>query len=251
MVKNGIILAGGNGTRLAPLTDTVNKHLLSVNGQFILDYPINTLKHMGVENLTVILGGNHFSQVVDHLKDGSAFGMKCNYVYQGEARGIAQAINLCERYVFDQESFVVILGDNIFAQPIHWNDQHLHNAQIVLWNVPDLKRFGVASVDPQTDQIINIEEKPKQLDTRFDQYAITGCYLLDHRFFHFFDNAQPSARGEYEITDILNQYQDYDALYATFPDDHLNKRGEAFWSDAGTHESIARANQYFYGQKKS
>src|SRR5271166_6210463 len=113
-MKNGIILAGGTGSRLFPLTHVVNKHLLGVNGQFIIDYPLYTLKQMGVENLTVVLGGNHFSQVVDHIKDGKALGMKVNYVYQGAASGIAQAINLCRRYVDDQEEFAVILGDNIF-----------------------------------------------------------------------------------------------------------------------------------------
>src|SRR5271157_4423214 len=99
-MKNGIILAGGTGSRLYPLTHVVNKHLLGVNGKFIIDYPINTLKQMGVENLTVVLGGNHFSQVVDHLKDGNSIGMNINYVYQGEAKGISQAINLCKPYIY-------------------------------------------------------------------------------------------------------------------------------------------------------
>src|ERR1700722_4354630 len=133
-MKNGIILSGGNGTRLAPLTHVVNKHLLGVNGKFIIDYPINTLKRMGVENLTVIMGGSHFSQVVDHLKDGSVSGMKCNYVYQGDAAGIAQAINLCQRHVADEEEFAVILGDNIFDQEVIWTEQGLstHRAQITV-----------------------------------------------------------------------------------------------------------------------
>ena len=101
-IKNGIILAGGTGSRLFPLTHVVNKHLLGVDGKFIIDYPINTLKRMGVENLTVVLGGNHFSQVVDHLQDGRSIGMKINYVYQGEARGIAQGINICQTLCRDK-----------------------------------------------------------------------------------------------------------------------------------------------------
>lgn len=247
MIKNGIILAGGTGTRLQPLTHVLNKHLLGVNGKFILDYPINTLKQMGVENLTVVMGGNHFSQVVDHLKDGANFGVRCNYVYQGEAKGIAQAVNLCQRYVADQERFVVILGDNIYGSPIVWNEKHSTQSRIVLWKVPDMQRFGVASLDKQTGEIIRIEEKPSVLfPDSYDQYAITGCYLFDQRFFHFFKKLKMSVRGEYEITDIIREYQARGALYPTFDVNHLNNQGESFWSDAGTHESIARCNQYFY-----
>ena len=120
-MKNGIILSGGQGTRLHPLTHVVNKQLLGVDGKFIIDYPLNTLKQMGVENLTVILGGNHFSQIVDHIKDGKSHGFKtCNYVYQSEAKGIAQAINLCRRQVDNEDIFAVILGDNIFEEPIQF-----------------------------------------------------------------------------------------------------------------------------------
>jgi glucose-1-phosphate thymidylyltransferase len=100
-MKNAIILSGGHGTRLAPLTHVVNKQLLGVNGKFVIDYPINTLKQMGVENCTVVLGSTHFSQVVDHLQDGRNHGMNFNYVFQGEPKGIAHAVNLCHRFVKD------------------------------------------------------------------------------------------------------------------------------------------------------
>jgi len=248
MIKNAIILAGGTGSRLFPLTHVVNKHLIDVNGKFIIDYPINTLKQMGVENLTVVLGGNHFSQVVDHLKDGSSVGMNINYVYQGKASGIAQAINLCKRYVQDDNNFSVILGDNIYGNPIFWNEDYLDKAQIVLWDVPDLQRFGVASTDILTDEIIKIEEKPTVLDTKYNNFAITGCYLFDHRFFDYFRHLKPSARGEFEIVDIIKEYHHNGALHPTWSSNHMVKGG-VFWSDAGTHESIAKCNQYFYDKQ--
>lgn len=245
MIKNGILLSGGTGQRLLPLTHVVNKHLLGVNGKFILDYPINTLKQMGVENLTVVLGGDHFSQVVDHLKDGRSIGMNINYVYQGEAKGIAQAINLCQPFIktkFDDDPFVVILGDNIYSEPVLWHPKYLNKAQIVLYDHKELNRFGVASLDPLTEDIVKIEEKPEELDPNLTHYAITGCYLFDKRFFKYFKNIKPSARGEFEITEIILAYYKDNALHHTWVD--------GLWSDAGTHDSIAFLNNYFYNKKK-
>lgn len=256
-MKNGIILAGGTGSRLFPLTHVVNKHLLGVNGNFIIDYPVNTLKQMGVENLTVVLGGNHFSQIVDHLKDGRTSGMNINYVYQGEAKGIAQAINLCQRFVNDKDQFAVILGDNIFENKIEWqldkeSGQHIPSfyeafkAQIVLdadkLNHPELKRFGMATIENDWS-ISSIVEKPQSFDEAKGNYPITGCYLFDQQYFEYFRNLKPSARGEYEIVDILNQYREHDQLKAAWHENGL-------WSDAGTHESIEHVNKYFYEKKQ-
>lgn len=241
-MKNGIILAGGTGSRLFPLTHVLNKHLLGVNGKFIIDYPINTLQQMGIENLTVVMGGNHFSQVVDHLQDGRNYNLKCNYVYQGEAKGIAHAINLCQRYVNDDNEFVVILGDNIFEKPIIWQNVQA-KAQIVLYQHPELHRFGVASLHRRTNEIVRIEEKPKTIDCNYHHLAITGCYRFDQRFFDFFSKIKPSARNEYEITDIIKAYHQVGDLNHT--------EIEGLWSDAGTHESIAFLNNYFYSQNKS
>jgi glucose-1-phosphate thymidylyltransferase len=239
MIKNGIILSGGEGTRLRPLTNVVNKHLLGVNGKFIIDYPLNTLKQMGVENLTVVLGGNHFSQVVGHIKDGLAHGFKtCNYVYQGEAKGIAQAIQLCRRYVDNDDQFAVILGDNLFDEPIHF--PKLVGAQIVLKSVPDPKRFGVAFCDSEMT-IMDIKEKPLTLDPRYQPLAITGCYSFDYHYFDLFHHLQPSARGEFEITDLIKlYYHDRECSSQIYNN---------FWSDMGTHESIAQCNQYFYAKQ--
>jgi glucose-1-phosphate thymidylyltransferase len=247
VIKNAIILAGGTGSRLYPLTHVVNKHLLGVNGKFIIDYPIDTLKQMGVENLTVVLGGNHYAQVADHIKDGRAIGMKVNYVYQSEPKGIAQAIDLCQAYVANDERFVVILGDNIYGTPIKWNERCPTGAQIVLWDVGDLHRFGVASIDPLTEEIVNVEEKPIALLNNLHHYAITGCYLFDQKFFQYFKYLKTSARGEYEITDIIRFYLVEKSLHPTWASHHA-VNGETFWSDAGTHESIRKCNQYFYGK---
>ena len=239
-MKNGIILAGGTGSRLFPLTHVVNKHLLGVNGKFIIDYPIHTLKQMGIENLTVVMGGNHFSQVVDHLKDGSAFGLNCNYVYQGEAKGIAQAINLCQKYVSSEDRFAVILGDNIFENNITWGYTSSSNknvkAEIALYAHKELNRFGVATID--NNKIIKIEEKPQNLSYYYKNFAITGCYLFTQQYFEYFKDIKPSARQEYEIVDIIRKYNDDNKL------DWSEVYG--MWSDAGTHESVAYVNDYFY-----
>lgn len=237
MIKNGIVLAGGTGSRLFPLTHVVNKHLLGVNSQFIIDYPINTLKQMGVENVTVILGGAHFSQVVGYLQDGNRYGLNFNYVYQGDPKGISHAISLCKRYVADSNQFAVVLGDNIFENPINWNTAD--SAQIVLHQHPELHRFGVASL--QNDKIVKIEEKPKKLHHQYNNYAITGCYLFDNEYFEYFQQIVPSARGEFEITDIINKYNENNKLGWTTV--------SGLWSDAGTHQSIGYVNDYFYNKK--
>jgi glucose-1-phosphate thymidylyltransferase len=240
-MKNGIILTGGTGSRLMPLTQVVNKHLLGINGKFIIDYPLNTLRQMGVENLTVILGGNHFSQIVDHIKDGRAHGFKaCNYVYRSEPKGIAQAISLCRRCVDNDDTFAVILGDNIYEDPIKF--QRLMGTQIVLKEVPDPKRFGVAFCDKDMN-MMEIKEKPLILDPRYTPFAITGCYIFDYHYFEYFTYLVPSARQEYEITDIIKMYHQDDKCKSYLY--------EGFWSDTGTHESIAFVNNYFYTKSQN
>ncbi len=237
-MKNAIILAGGLGTRLHPLTHVVNKQLLPINGKFIIEYPLNTLKQMGIENVTVVLGGTHFSQIVGYLQDGSKHGLNFNYVYQNEPKGIAHAINICRRHVLDDSQFVVILGDNIYDTTVQWNTNTAASAQVVLYDHPELPRFGVASL--LNDKIVKIQEKPKQIDTSYKNYAITGCYLFDQKFFDFYKKLTPSPRGEYEITDIIHQYNDLGDLSWTV--------AEGLWTDAGTHESINYLNNYFYSK---
>lgn len=240
-MKNGIILAGGTGSRLMPLTSVINKHLLGLNGKFIIDYPINTLKQMGCQDVTVILGGNHFDQVVGYLGDGSRYNLNFNYVYQPEPKGIAQAINLCKRFVYDDANFSVILGDNVFEKVPRWNNPNWKTsprAQIMLANHPSLTRFGVVSINNDDKKIVKIEEKPKELDARYINMAISGCYLFTPKFFDYFQELKPSARGEYEITDIIRKYLEDDNLSYSMVD--------GLWSDAGTHESISYVNHYFY-----
>lgn len=239
-MKNGIILAGGTGSRLLPLTSVVNKHLLGLNGKFVIDYPINTLKNLGCQDVTVVLGGAHYAQVAGYLGDGSRYGLNLNYVYQAEPKGIAQAINLCKRFVYDDADFSVILGDNVFEKAPRWNNPNWKTnprAQIMLANHPALTRFGVASIDDEK-KIVKIEEKPKELDENYHNFAISGCYLFTPKFFDYFQELKPSARGEYEITDIIRKYQDDNNLSYSYVN--------GLWSDAGTHESISYVNHYFY-----
>ncbi len=239
-MKNGIILAGGTGSRLLPLTSVVNKHLLGLNGKFVIDYPIQTLKDLGCQDVTVVLGGAHYAQVAGYLGDGSRYGLNFNYVYQGEPKGIAQAINICKRFVQDDADFSVVLGDNVFENAPRWNNPNWKTnprAQIMLANHPHLNRFGVASIN-ENRQLVKIEEKPKEIDSSFQNYAISGLYLFTPKYFEYFEQIKPSARGEYEITDIINKYMADDNLSYS----HIN----GLWSDAGTHESIGYVNHYFY-----
>lgn len=244
-MKNGIILAGGTGSRLMPLTQVVNKHLLGVNGKFIIDYPIESLKNMGCQDVTVILGGNHYAQVAGYLGDGSRYGLNLNYVYQAEPKGIAHAISLCKRFVYDDSDFSVILGDNIFENTPHWSNPDWKTnprAQILLSHHRDLKRFGVCSID-EDGSIAKIEEKPKELDPNYKNLAISGCYLFTPQYFEYFERLKPSARGEYEITDIIRHY---------LADGNLSySKISGLWSDAGTHESIAFVNNYFYTKSQN
>lgn len=241
-MKNGIILAGGNGTRLRPLTQVVNKHLLGVSGKFVIDYPIATLKNMGCQDVTVILGGEHFAQVVAYLGDGSRYGLNFNYVYQVEPKGIAHAISLCKRFVYDDSDFSVILGDNVYENNIQWTNPNWKTnprAQIVLSDHAEMNRFGVCSFD-DAGQIKKIEEKPQVLDPNLTNLAITGCYLFTPHYFEYYKELVPSARGEYEITDIIRMY---------LKDNNLSwTKLDGLWSDAGTHDSIAFVNNYFYSK---
>ena len=208
-----------------------NKHLLPLYNRFIIDFPLDTLRHLGVTDLTVILGGEHSDQIKRYFEINQNCGFeKVNYVQQDSPAGIAQAIDLCHQYIGD-ERFVTILGDNYYEKKIKFNDND--RAQIVLCQHPELKRFGVASI--VNGRIVKIEEKPQVIDESMDaNFAITGLYLFDGKYFDYFKNLKRSTRGEFEIVDIINQYRDDDKLYYTITD------GE--WSDAGTLESIHRVS---------
>jgi glucose-1-phosphate thymidylyltransferase len=233
-MKKGIILTGGLGTRLLPLTSITNKQLLPIHKKPIIDYSINTLINLGCKEITIILGGEHFDQIVAYLKDGADKGVYFNYVYQSKPSGIAQAINLCEPYFNKEDEFAVILGDNIFEKPIEKRKTEQGKAQIVLYDTPEIHRFGCASI--RKDKIVRIEEKPKKLYANCDfNLAITGLYIFTSKFFEYFKKAKPSERGEYEITEIINCYLQDNLLDFSF----TNGR----WLDAGTFETIDMARK--------
>jgi glucose-1-phosphate thymidylyltransferase len=238
-MKNGIILLGGNGTRLAPQGSslpTTNKHLTYLHGKLVVDYSLGTLQSLGCTNVSVILGGDHFHQVAAYLQDGSRYGMNLNYVFQGAATGISQAVYLCKRFVQDDTHFAVALGDSFFDEPVKFKPIVLEQAQVILCKHKQLNRFGVASIS--NNSIAHIEEKPKTLYPRMEQYAIAGCYLFNQQFFEFFEKTRPSARSEFEIVDILQQYRDVGGLDYTIYDH--------YWSDVGTHESLQEVQHLLY-----
>jgi len=227
-IRQGILLAAGTGSRLHPLTLTMNKHMIPVYDRHMIEYPIETLRQLGCETVTIVIGGDQigFGQIVSFLKDGEQFGMKFNYVYQMKPSGIAQAINLCEDYIKD-DKFAVILGDNIYEKKINFTNPK-PGAQIVLCQHPEINRFGVASI--LNGSIVNIVEKPQIIDETLDNFAITGLYIFDQNYFSFYPQLKPSSRGEYEITDMMKIYHRDKDLYYTI--------SNGWWSDTGTFESI-------------
>jgi len=231
MIKKGIILSGGAGTRLMPLTSITNKQLLPINKRPIIDYSINTLINLGCKEITVILGGEHFSQIVSYLRDGSDKNVHFNFVYQNKPSGISQAINLCEPYFNKEEKFAVILGDNLFSKPIKLSKSN--NAQIMLYDTPEIKRFGCAFI--KNNKIIEIVEKPQILREDCEHRAITGCYIFTNKFFEYFKKIKPSSRNEFEITDIINYYLQDEKLDFSYVD--------GSWLDCGTFETIDLARK--------
>ncbi len=230
----GIVLAGGLGTRLLPLTKVTNKHLLPVYDRPMIYYPIQTLVNAGVEEILLVTGGNSAGDFLKLLGNGKEFGLKhLDYTYQEGEGGIADALRLAEHFA-DGELVCVVLGDNIIEGNIvtaaqAFMDQKV-GAKILLKEVPDPQRFGVPVLDGK--RVVKIEEKPKQPKS---SYAVTGIYFYDARVFSIIKTLTPSHRGELEITDVNNAYIETGQL--TW--DLL----EGWWTDAGTIESLHRANQ--------
>ncbi|AWB46182.1 spore coat protein [Paenibacillus sp. CAA11] len=228
-----IILAGGTGSRLFPLTKVTNKHLLPVGRYPMIFHAIHKLKQAGLTDILVITGKEHMGDVVSLLGSGSDMGLSFTFKVQDEAGGIAQALGLAEQFV-GEDQMVVILGDNVFADDISPYVAKFINqkegAKLLIQEVPDPSRFGVPEL--QDNHIIYIEEKPQQPKSN---YAVTGIYMFDHTVFEIIKSLKPSARGELEITDVNNAYikrglLTYDIL-------------QGWWTDAGTHASLARANE--------
>jgi glucose-1-phosphate thymidylyltransferase len=217
-----------------PLTKVTNKHLLPIGKKPMIYYPIEKLTSIGIEEILIVTGIEHMGDVVSLLGSGKQFGCRFTYKVQDEAGGIAQALGLAENFA-QGKPVVVILGDNIFEANLKdYADKFISQkagARILLKQVPNPQRFGVAQVSD--DRIIGIEEKPKK--PRSD-YAITGIYFYDALVFDIIRTLKPSARGELEITDVNNAYIEkgqlaYDIL-------------EGWWTDAGTFESLDRANEW-------
>jgi glucose-1-phosphate thymidylyltransferase len=230
----GVILAGGLGTRLYPLTKVTNKHLLPVYDKPMIYYPIQTLINAGIDDILIVTGGNNAGDFLRLLGNGKEFGLRhMNYTYQEGEGGIAEALRLAEFFA-SGERICVVLGDNIIEKNIRKAVENFRKqnggAKILLKEVPDPQRFGVAEL--KGDRIARIEEKPKEPKS---QYAVIGIYLFDQEVFDTIKTLKPSDRGELEITDVNNRYIEkglmtWDIL-------------EGWWTDAGTFESLLRANQ--------
>lgn len=228
----GVVLAGGLGTRMYPLTKVTNKHLLPVYKEPMIYYPIRTLVNAGIDEILIVTGGNNAGDFLRLLGNGKEFGLKhLNYTYQEGEGGIAAALSLAEHFA-DQDKIVVILGDNIIEQNIRravesYREQE-EGARIMLKEVPDPQRFGVPAFDG--NRIIRIDEKPAKPASSF---AVIGIYMYDRKVFDFIKTLKPSERGELEITDVNNFYLREGKLAWDVLD--------GWWSDAGTFESLQYA----------
>ena len=227
----GIILAGGNGRRLDPLTKITNKHLLPVYDRPMVMYPLQTLLDAGIREILIVTGKNYAGGFIKLLGSGHDFGCKITYETQDEALGIAHALSLAEDFA-DKKNIMIILGDNIFEASFKEAVDEFEGqkgARIFLKETREANRFGVAVLDD--DKVVSIEEKPKKPKTN---YAVTGCYFYDNDVFDAIRSLKPSERNELEITDVNNYYIKKGLLQAFFIDGN--------WTDAGTFESLYRAN---------
>jgi len=235
----GIILCGGKGTRLAPLTNIYNKHLVAVYDKPMIDYSLGTLQKAGITDILVVSGREHAGQFVEYLGSGSDRGLNITYRVQEGAGGIGEALALGKDFIGEDGQFAVILGDNIFENIPDLEIERGKCAKVFLKVIASgAGRFGVAKIDLHGD-IESIVEKPKDIDSG---YVVTGFYIYPHNVFNIIENMKPSARGELEITNVNQHYietkqMDYQVL-------------TGFWSDAGTPESLAVASQWAIEQKR-
>ncbi len=229
----GVILAGGLGSRLMPLTKITNKHLLPVFDRPMIYYPIECLKNAGIDDILIVTGGNSAGDFLRLLENGDELGVNLNYAYQRGEGGIAAALRLAARFAGD-ESICVILGDNIIEgnirETVETFNKRGHGACILLKEVHDPERFGVAVRDG--DRIETIIEKPKDPPSNM---AVIGIYMYDSSVFQIIETLKPSGRGELEITDVNNAYiKRGDMFYGEL---------DGWWTDAGTFESLLNASK--------
>ncbi len=231
----GIILAGGLGSRLHPMTRVTNKHLLPVYDRPMIYYPLQQLVHAGIREILVVTGGDSAGDFLRLLRNGREFGLShLDYTYQEGEGGIAEALGLAEHFA-DGEPVAVVLGDNLFEQPIAPSIQRYlkvgSGARILLKEVEDPERFGVPAFDGD-HQIVRIHEKPSDPPS---SYAVTGCYMFDARVFDIIRTLEPSGRGELEITDVNNRFIEWEEMEWDAVD--------GWWTDAGTIPSLYRATK--------
>jgi glucose-1-phosphate thymidylyltransferase len=229
----GIVLAGGLGTRLSPLTRITNKHLLPVFDQPMIHYPIRCLVEAGIKDILIVTGGNSAGDFLKLLRNGAEFGLsRIHYAYQEGEGGIAAALSLAEDFA-DREPICVVLGDNILENSIAGFVKKFRHqgsgAKILLSEVPDPHRFGVPVIED--GRILRIEEKPADPKS---PYAVIGVYMYDNRVFDIIKTLKPSGRGELEITDVNNQYIEWGDLSWDII--------EGWWTDAGTFDSLLHAS---------
>ena len=232
----GVILAGGKGTRLYPLTKVTNKHLLPVGKEPMIFHPIKQLVSTGLKQILVVTSTEHMGDIVKVLGSGKDFGCEFTFQVQEEPKGIAHALSLAENFA-DSDKIIVFLGDNIFEYCIKPYVKNFENqkegARVLLKKVSDPDRYGIAAMDER--QIIEIEEKPCSPKT---DYAVVGVYMYDPEVFDIIKNIKPSDRGEYEITSVNNEYikrrkLEYDII-------------KGRWMDTGTFESYLEASKILY-----
>lgn len=229
----GVILAGGLGSRLSPLTKITNKHLLPVYDRPMIYYPIELLVEAGIRDILVVTGGQHAGEFLRLLGDGRAFGLDhINYTYQEGEGGIAEALGLARPFAKGSR-LAVVLGDNILEKSIRPSVERFqrqkNGARVLLKRVSDPGRFGVAEILGK--KIVSIEEKPKKPKS---DYAVTGVYLYDETVFDILPGLKPSKRGELEITDVNNAYIERGSLEFDVV--------SGWWTDSGTFDSLLRAN---------
>jgi len=229
----GVVLAGGLGSRLYPLTKITNKHLLPIYDQPMIYYPLQRLVEAGIREIMLVTGGSFAGHFLNLLENGGDFGLKrLHYAFQRGEGGIADALKLAEDFV-DGDRCVVILGDNIFENPIVDSVEKFRKqqdgARILLKEVPDPERFGVAEL--RDGKVVSIEEKPAHPKSN---YAVTGVYMYDAYVWEVVKTLKPSRRNELEITDVNNAYIARSSLYYDIV--------EGWWTDAGTFDSLLRAN---------
>jgi glucose-1-phosphate thymidylyltransferase len=241
MTVKGVILAGGLGTRMQPLTRITNKHLLPVYNKPMVYYPLETLVGAGIDDILLVTGGRHAGEFLRLLGDGKEFGLNhINYTYQEGEGGIAEALGLAKHFAAGSK-IVVMLGDNIVEKPIKKYVDEFGNqpdgARILIKKVGDPKRFGVVGFNGK--KLASIEEKPARPKS---DYAVTGIYMYDSKVFDIIKTLKPSKRGELEITDVNNAYLKKGKLEYSVLD--------GWWTDAGTFDSLLRANNLVAKMKK-